>query len=232
METDVAARTLELLTLLSSRPTWGAAELAERLGTSPRTLRRDVRRLSALGYEVRGVPGPGGHYRLEPGARLPPLLFTDDEVVALVAGLRSVERGPTAEPAARAMTKLRQVLPRRLATLADDAAAASEAVTLDRDAGFLLGPVTAAAAANREIRFAYTDRHGRGTRRHVDSLRCVLVEGRWSVLAWDHDREDWRFFLLDRVADLDVGGHAPRREPPAEDLAEWLRSDFGRAGRA
>lgn len=229
METDVAARTLTLLTLLSSRPTWEAADLAERCGASPRTLRRDVRRLVALGYAVRGRPGPGGHYRLEPGARLPPLLFDDDEVLALVAGLRSVERGATAEAAQRALTKLRQVLPRRLASVADDAAAASETLTLDRSTDFLLGPVTAAAAADSSASFTYTDRHGRSSRRHADSLRCLLVDERWYVLAWDRDREDWRLFVLGGLTDLEAGPAAPRRDLPADDLAHWLRTDFGRA---
>ncbi|MCH1866375.1 YafY family protein [Nocardioides sp. CFH 31398] len=230
MEADVAARTLMLLTLLSSRPTWEAADLAERCGTSPRTLRRDIRRLVALGYAVRGRPGPGGHYRLAPGTRLPPLLFDDEEVLALVVGLRSVERGATAEAAQRALTKLRQVLPRRLASVADDAAATSETVTLDPGAAFLLGPLTAAAAADRSVSFTYTDRHGATSRRHADSLRCLLVDGRWCVLARDRDRENWRLFLVARLTDLETGAAAPRQPLPADDLAHWLRTDFGRAG--
>ncbi|MEV5634107.1 helix-turn-helix transcriptional regulator [Micromonospora tulbaghiae] len=231
MDHDVAARTLLLLTLLQTRPAWPAAELAERIGVSPRTLRRDLRRLAELGYEVVGRPGPGGHYRLAVGARVPPMVFDDDEVVALVVGLRMAEQGQAAEAAARALVKLRRVLPRRLAALATDVAAHSETVVLDRarpqDA--LLGPLTAAAAADLGVRFAYTDQHGTTSRRRVDSVRCLFVRGRWNVLAYDLDRTDWRVFRLDRIRDVVGDGATTRRDPPADDLATWLRTDFGRS---
>jgi predicted DNA-binding transcriptional regulator YafY len=88
---DPAARTLRLLALLYSRPSWNGAELADRLGVSPRTLRRDIERLERLDYQVRSRPGPGGYYALGAGTRTPPLMFDDDEVLALVAALRMIE---------------------------------------------------------------------------------------------------------------------------------------------
>jgi predicted DNA-binding transcriptional regulator YafY len=230
---DVAARTLRLLTLLQVRATWSAAELAERTGTSPRTLRRDLRRLAGLGYEVVSKPGPGGHYRLAAGTRLPPMVFDDDEVVALVAGLRMAEQGPTAEAAARALVKLRQVLPRRLAALAADVAAYSETLVLDQadvevETEGVLGPLTAAAAADLGVRISYTDQHGTTSRRRVDSVLCLLVRGQWYVLAYDLDRVDWRVFRLDRMREVVSDRPTAPRDPPADDLATWLRTDLGR----
>lgn len=236
MDTDVAARCLRLLTLLQTRPTWPAAELAERLDVAPRTLRRDLQRLTSLGYGIESRPGPGGHYRLSAGSRLPPMVFDDDEVVALVAGLRMSERGPTAEAASRALIKLTQVLPRRLAALAAGVVEATETVDLDPPEvpgsvqEELLTKLTAAAAGDLLTTFAYVDQHGVASRRRADSVRCLFTRGTWSLLAFDLDRDGWRVFRLDRVRD--VVGHrpAPRRDPPADDLAAWMRSDFGRLG--
>src|SRR5947208_8968099 len=84
---DPAARLLRLLSLLQSRPSWPAAELADRLAVGTRTVRRDVTRLRALGYPVHTSPGVAG-YELGAGGRLPPLLLDDDEAVAIALGLR------------------------------------------------------------------------------------------------------------------------------------------------
>jgi predicted DNA-binding transcriptional regulator YafY len=229
-EPDAAARALRLLILLQTRASWPAAELAERMGTSKRTLRRDLSRLAALGYEVASKPGPGGHYRLTAGGRLPPMVFDDDEVVALVTGLRMAEQGPVAEPASRALAKLGQVLPRPLAGLAAGVAEHSETITFeDPGADDVLGELLAAASAGLSVRFTYTGPHGPGSRRRVDSARCLLVRGRWYALAYDLDRQDWRVFRLDRIGAVVSGRPVARRRPPSDDLATWLRTDFGRA---
>src|SRR5918997_5979490 len=110
-------RMLELLSLLQSGATWQGAELAARLETSPRTLRRDIERLRRLGYPVLSARGPGGSYRLVAGRAMPPLLLTDDEATAMVVGLRfaSVAQVDGATVAAdAALRKLEQVLPSRL----------------------------------------------------------------------------------------------------------------------
>ena len=80
-------RLLRLLSLLQSRVTWTASELAERLEVDRRTVRRDVARLRELGYPVQTSPGRSG-YQLGAGGRLPPLLLSDEEAVAIVVGLR------------------------------------------------------------------------------------------------------------------------------------------------
>src|SRR5690606_14055870 len=86
---DPTARTLALLALLQTHRHWSGPELAERLGVSERTVRRDVERLRELGYPVDATPGVDGGYQLAAGAHLPPLLVDDDEAVALAVGLRA-----------------------------------------------------------------------------------------------------------------------------------------------
>ena len=116
--TETSRRTLLLLSLLQARPDRTGPELARRLGVDPRTVRRDVERLRDLGYRVVATRGRDGGYRLDAGAELPPLLFDDEQVVALTVALRTVAAsGPgdvIEEAAVRALATVRQVLPARL----------------------------------------------------------------------------------------------------------------------
>ncbi|MFD3547927.1 helix-turn-helix transcriptional regulator [Streptomyces sp. NPDC058655] len=111
-----SARLLSLLSLLQARRDWPGALLAERLDISPRTVRRDVDRLRELGYPVVSAKGPDGGYRLEAGADLPPLLFDDEQAVALAVALQTATASGAGigEAAARALATVRQVLPARL----------------------------------------------------------------------------------------------------------------------
>ena len=112
---QAAERLLELLTLLGTRPSWSAPELADRLGVTTRTVRADVERLRRLGYPVEGRRGGHGGYRLGTGGKLPPLLLDDEEAVAVAVGLRAgTGIAGLAESSTRALTKLEQVLPARL----------------------------------------------------------------------------------------------------------------------
>src|SRR3954463_6355606 len=123
--TETSGRLLALLSLLQARRDWGGAELADRLGVSGRTIRRDVERLRQLGYPVasltgppRGhpprLPAPAGGYRLRAGTEVPPLLLNDDEAIAIAVGLRTAARSSVSgieETAVQALVKLEQVLP-------------------------------------------------------------------------------------------------------------------------
>lgn len=231
-DADPTARTLRLLAVLGSRPSWSGAELTRRTGSAPRTLRRDIQRLRDLGYHVESRPGPGGHYALRPGARVPPLLFEEDEVAALVAAIRMAQDRVADDALDRALTKLVQVLPRRLGTVAGDVLAGSETVRRDPpDVPLrLLTRLTRAAAEDRSMSFDYRDRHDQTSRRHVDSVRCVWSRDQWYLVAYDLDRADWRVFRMDRVGDLETGSPLPMARPaPAAGLGEWFRSDLGRA---
>jgi predicted DNA-binding transcriptional regulator YafY len=202
---DTSARLLRLLSLLQVRRDWTGPDLAERLGVTPRTLRRDVARLRELGYPVPATTGVAGGYRLAAGGRLPPLLLDDDEAVAVVVGLRTAAGGSIAgieEASLRALLKLEQLLPRRL----HDQVAALHASTVP-----LSGPgptvdaatLTAIAGACRDLRrlrFGYRDRAGTVTARSVEPHRVVHTGRRWYLVARDPDRDDWRTFRLDRIS--------------------------------
>jgi len=107
-------RVLRLLSLLQSRPVWSGPELAERLGVTTRSIRRDVERLRDLGYPVHAAQGAGGGYQLGAGRALPPLLLEDEEAVAVAVSLRLAAGGTVAgasEAALRTLAKLDQVMP-------------------------------------------------------------------------------------------------------------------------
>ncbi len=227
---DTSARLLRLLSLLQAHREWTGPELADRLGVTPRTVRRDVDRLRELGYPVNASPGTGGGYQLGAGAELPPLLLDDDEAVAVAVGLRTAAGNGVegiGEASVRALAKLEQVLPGRLrrrvsalneftvpmlrvrAGAAVDPAVLTELATVCRD--------------GERLRFEYRDHGGTGSRRTVEPHRLVCSERRWYLVAWDVDRGDWRTFRADRIEPRPP--HGPRfapRTPPAEDLAAYV----------
>ncbi|HEX2134144.1 MAG TPA: YafY family protein [Actinophytocola sp.] len=204
-------RVLELLSLLQGGRDWPAGELAARLGTSPRTLRRDLDRLRELGYPVVSTRGPGGAYRLVAGRALPPLMFTDAEAVAAVVGLRHAALSTADEAAdatAAALRKLEQALPSRLRhrLAAVTATTASVSRPGRAPAPGVVAVLATAARAHQHVRFAYTSRAGTVSHRRVEPYQQVLLGRRWYLMGWDQDRRAWRTFRLDRVADVSVPG--------------------------
>jgi predicted DNA-binding transcriptional regulator YafY len=114
---DTPARLLKLLSLLQTPREWPGSELAERLGVSPRTVRRDIDRLRELDYPVRATMGAVGGYRLAAGKAMPPLLLDDEEAVAIAVALSTAVGKPVSgieQASLRALAKLEQVLPSRL----------------------------------------------------------------------------------------------------------------------
>jgi predicted DNA-binding transcriptional regulator YafY len=227
---ETSGRLLKLLSLLQSTRDWPGPELAERLGVSTRTVRNDVERLRQLGYPVQATRGAIGGYRLAAGTAMPPLLLDDDEAVAIAVSLRTATGGAVAgleETSLRALTKLLQVLPRRLGRRVD----ALQSHTV-RVAGKRRGPqvdgrllaLLAAAARDREIvRFAYADHSGAATERRVEPYRLVNWGQRWYLVAWDVQRDDWRTFRVDRMsATRSVGHRFTARPLPAEDVAAYV----------
>ena len=228
---DPTERALALLALLQPGTSWPAGDLAARLGTSERTVRRDAARLRRLGYAVEARPGPGSEYRLVPGTVVPPLPFAADEVTALAAGLSLLRaRLPGDDAAARALAKLDQVLPPSLRARVVATTLATE--VLERDGS----PVRAAdvglvadAVTDGRIRFGYVDQHGVASTRLVDPYRHVLNSGHWYLVGFDVDRADWRLFRFDRVSEVErVPGVFARREFPDASVQHWFETDFGR----
>lgn len=221
---------LELLSLLQNGRAWPGDELAARLNTSPRTLRRDLERLRDLGYPVRSSRGPGGSYQLVAGRAMPPLLLSDEEAVATVVGLRfaALAQIDGATGAAEAaLRKLEHVLPPRLRYRMEAVSASTDAVsraTQTLDLGTLQLLATA-AHTHHDVRFSYTNRAGESSQRRVEPYRQVLFGRRWYLLAWDLERCDWRTFRLDRINALTIPGRtfAPRELPP-DGAVSFVRS--------
>ncbi|MFW0789495.1 helix-turn-helix transcriptional regulator [Gordonia sp. CPCC 205333] len=237
---DTTTRTLKLLALLQAHRLWAATELADRLDTTERTVRRDVERLRELGYPVESVRGTGGGYQLAPGGSMPPLVVDEEEAVAIVAALRGAASGSAAglaEASVRALAKVTQVLPPKLRKRADALRAMSvvmpgeTAPSLDAEA---LTTVALACRDAVELEFEYAPAEragGRGgvvlARRRVEPLRLVPMGRRWYLLAYDLDRVDWRTFRVDRLRNAKQGKRSFRpREVPGGDAAEYVRASL------
>jgi predicted DNA-binding transcriptional regulator YafY len=228
MSTDTPARLLSLLSLLQTPREWPGSELAERLGVTTRTIRRDIDRLRELGYPVQASMGAVGGYRLAAGKAMPPLLLEDEEAVAIAVGLRSAAVSAVSgieEAAVRALAKLEQVLPSRLRRRVATLGAATVPLlgggpAVDAE---VLVVLAGAAAAGERLRFDYQAGDGARTRRLVEPHRLVATGRRWYLVAFDNDRDDWRIFRVDRLTGPRATGVrvAPRR-PPAEDAAAYV----------
>jgi predicted DNA-binding transcriptional regulator YafY len=224
-----AGRLLALLSLLQTRPHWTAPELAERLATTDRTVRRDITRLRDLGYPVVAEPGPRGGYQLGAGGALPPLLLSDDEAVAVAVGLRLAAGGGVEGyegTAVAALAKLEQVLPTRLRDQVD--ALDSATVLLRSRGGPSVGSevlLTLAQGCRRleRVRFEYRDGAGQVSDRRVEPYRLVNAERRWYLVAHDLDRGAWRTFRVDRISQPALTGHRFTRD--AEPDAAAMVSD-------
>ncbi len=215
---------LSLLSLLQVRRDWPGGVLAERLGVTPRTVRRDVDRLRSLGYHVTSTPGPVGGYRLEAGSDLPPLLFDDDQAVAVAVALRdAASTGVDVEEAAeRALASVRQVMPSHLRHRVDGIAFTRTAAGPRVDPA-VLSAVSEAVRVRTTLRLDHGD--AEGPPRRVEPHGLVARHGRWYLVAWDLDRDDWRTFRLDRVRPRTPTG--PRfvpREVPTGSAAGFVEA--------
>ena len=226
---ETSARLLRLLALLQTRREWSGQELADRLGVTTRTVRRDVDKLRDLDYPVTAVKGIAGGYQLGPGAKLPPLLLDDDEAVATAIALRTATSSGVAgigETAVRAMLKLEQILPTRLRHRVDAVRPSAvrtpvPASAVDVDVLSLIGM---ACRDHQRLRFDYVGRTGSARRTEPHAL--VTWRSRWYLVAWDCDREDWRTFRVDRIHPVTPTGprFTPRDLPGGDPAAYVARS--------
>jgi len=202
------ARVLALLETLQSGGRWTVADLAGRLGVDERTVRRYVQHLLELDVPVRSVRGRHGGYQLAPGFRLPPLMFTDDEAVAVLLGLVAARRLiPSVVPdeaSQAAVAKIRRVLPEALGRRITALLEASRFTGPDDDAGGAVARtllvLADAAAARRPVVVDYTDRHGAQTERTLHPYGLVVHSGRWYLVAADASDAGLRNFRLDRIS--------------------------------
>lgn len=233
------SRLLNLLSLLQTQRDWPGSLLAERLEVSDRTVRRDVERLREMGYSINATMGTDGGYRLAAGSELPPMLFDDDQTVAIAIALQTatVVGDEIGEGAIRALTTMRQVMPSRLRHRLD----ALEITAIRQRPGDgtpgavsleVLLSLATTIRAREVLRFDYasrlasTDDPSRPPRR-VEPHHLVTAQGHWYLLAWDLERDDWRMFSADRITPRVPNG--PRfnpREVPGGDVHEFVSARF------
>ncbi|WP_182881183.1 helix-turn-helix transcriptional regulator [Microbispora sp. H10949] len=202
-------RALTLLELLQSHAVLTGVELADRLDTDVRTVRRYISHLRELGIPVQAERGRYGGYRLARGYRMPPLVLTNDEALAVVLGLRAAERlgmGTTAPANAGALAKIERVLPN---ALREPLAAMRETLSFTANAvpgqapetGVLLA-LAQASRARTTVGIGYQSWRLDHTERDVDPYGVVFHTGRWYVVGHDHLRAALRTFRIDRIASV------------------------------
>jgi predicted DNA-binding transcriptional regulator YafY len=234
--TRPTANVLTLLELLQSGGTRTAAELADRLGVDERTVRRYVDRLVDLDVPVEPVRGRYGGYRLGPGYRLPPLMLTDDEALAvllgLVAGRRVGLMTATGTATETAAAKIRRVMPARLARKTE---AVLGSLAFTASPGEPAAPETAvllcvadAVRHHRPVSVRYIAADGRRSERILHPYGLVAHSGRWYVTGADPGIGEDRTFRLDRVMDARTlpGSFEP---PEGLDPAQRVLSGFAAA---
>ncbi|MDM4718509.1 YafY family protein [Micromonospora sp. WMMA1363] len=228
-----AGRVLGLLELLQSHHRLTGAELATRLGVDGRTVRRYAATLVELGIPVTADRGRYGGYRLRPGYKLPPLMLTDDEAVAVLLGLLAADHlglGTEQPATATATAKIRRVLP---AALADRLAAVVEHLgftlrrveSTARPATDTLLALADAARHGRRVRVTHRSRAGDTAERELDPYGLVFHAGRWYVTGHDHRRAEVRTFRLDRLGAVTSGDEtfvAPKGFDPVAQVARSL----------
>ena len=199
--------------------------LAERLEVSDRTIYRDIADLIGSGVPIDGAAGIG--YLMRSGYDLPPLMFTRDEIAALVTGARMVRSfggAGMALAAEEALTKIAAVLPEALRDSpaavpihAHDAGALSDA---DRA---MIDRLDRAASDHRKLTIRYRDADGEATERTIRPLSLWFWGKVWTLIAWCELRQDFRMFRVDRIGDTgDAGPFRPERD---KSLRVFLQSD-------
>jgi predicted DNA-binding transcriptional regulator YafY len=203
-------RILALLELLQARGSLSGPELAQRLEVDERTLRRYIRALEDLGVPVTAERGRHGGYSLVSGFKLPPMMFNNDEALALSLGLVAARGLGLAEaaPAVEGLqAKLERVMPqglqRQLQALAGTVTLDLPDVQARADHAALLR-LAAAAQARQRVWLRYRSEPGQVSEREFDAYGLVYRSGRWYVSGWCHLRAGLRSFRLDRIEALEA----------------------------
>jgi len=202
-------RVLAVLELLQSQGRINGPELARRVGVDERTLRRYIAMLEELGIPIVAERGRFGGYALVAGFKLPPLVFTNDEALALAAGLlaaRSLGLADAAPAVTGAQAKLQRVMPqalkRRLRAIDETVALDLSRRSVPPEDNAALVTLSTAAQARQRVHLRYRSREDLHTTREFDPYGLVWHGGRWYAVGHCHLRRDVRSFRLDRVVDV------------------------------
>lgn len=200
---DPTSRALTVLELLQSKPVVGGQELAERLEMDVRTVRRYITKLRDAGLPIESVPGRGGGYRLRAGYKLPPLVFTLEEALAIYLGMRGASHGAAGEwkaAAESALSKVSRVIPKeardRLFPIISDVYIfpARETGAPPKTALFLA--LSEAARRDSCVELTYVSREGAATTRIVEPYGLVGRNGRWYLVGYCRLRSGFRTFRV------------------------------------
>lgn len=225
-----ATRLLALLELLQARRQFSGAELAETLALDRRTVRRHIAKLEALGIPIVARRGRDGGYGLVAGFKLPPMMFSNDEALALTLGLQAARGLGLAESApaiASAQAKLERVMP---AALGAQARAVNETVALETphthalDDNRALVALSRAARDQQRVRLRYRSAVGNDSAREFDPYGLALRGGRWYALGHCHLRHGVRSFRLDRIVAIEPLAQSFRRPEGFDALAHLTQS--------
>jgi predicted DNA-binding transcriptional regulator YafY len=198
-------RVLAVLELLQTHGQMSGSELAHRLGVDGRTLRRYIARLEDLGIPIAVEHGRYGGYLLVPGYKLPPLMFTDEEALALSVGLlaaRGLGLADAAPGVVSAQAKLERVMPtdlRRRVRAADETVVLDLPRRVPTTDGSTLATLTAAAQARRRVHLSYRSAQAAASERGFDPYGLAFRAGCWYVVGHCHLRKGLRSFRIDRI---------------------------------
>jgi predicted DNA-binding transcriptional regulator YafY len=219
-----ADRLFEIVHHLRGRRLTTAAQLAEWLEVSDRTIYRDIADLLASGIPIDGEAGVG--YRLHPDFDLPPLMFNRNEIEALVLGARMVESwgGPTLAHGARsALAKIAIALPKDKRTTLESSRLFSPDFFINPQMGAQMDVLRVAIDGHHRVQLEYRDVESKESRRCVRPLGLFFWGGAWSLGAWCELRNDFRNFRLDRIVNSVVQDERFADEPGRR-LADYLRA--------
>jgi predicted DNA-binding transcriptional regulator YafY len=202
-------RVLAVLDLLQSHGRMSGPELARRVGVDVRTLRRYMVMLEDLGIPLTTERGRHGAYMLVAGFKLPPMMFTNDEAVALSVGMvaaRGLGLAEAAPAVASVQAKLARVMPdslkRHVSAIADTVKVDLQTSSTTPGSNAALMALTAAAQAQQRVSMSYDSAQGSHTERQFDPYGLVYRAGAWYALGMCHLRNGLRSFRLDRVGEV------------------------------
>lgn len=190
-----------------------AQMLGQRLEVSERTIYRDIADLQSTGVPIDGEAGVG--YIMREGYDLPPLMFTRDEIVALVAGARMVQAfggAAMARAAAEALVKIGAVLPSPEKDRIRQTAIHVPSVMMSDAVRAAVDAAEKAIEERQVLALDYRDEQGRPTQREVRPLGLSFWGKVWTIVAWCEMRDDFRAFRIDRIAGMAAAGRTFRPE--------------------
>ena len=224
-------RVLAVLALLQAYGRMSGSELAERLEVNPRTLRRYIIMLQDLGIPIESERGRNGAYILSPGFKLPPMMFTNEEALALTVGLISARRlnlADTDRAVESALAKLERVMP---VELKSHVRALTETITLDKNfppstppSETVLSIMSSAAQLQQRVHLQYHSPQGEDTERDFDPYGLTYYLQKWYVVGYCHLRQDLRSFRLDRITNIITADIRFKRPEGFDPLAHIIQA--------